>query len=509
MHRLTIAERLAVAAALPFLALLAVGWLGAGEPWPRLGRYAGWGPTILLTAMGALTVAGVYWLSHSLSRPLRDACEAIDAIAGAELEQPVVQMTPHRGEIEELLAGIDRLSDLMKERHRRDLLLIDVERRRHADRRVNLKNMARELEQTTDAGMHTIVNASMTLKSKADDMRSALETVRLASGETVLAAEGSRNMNAETTRFSEQIIAAISAISDQVERGSAVTREAVGRAASSRDIINALASAADDIGEIVGVIDAIASQTNLLALNATIEAARAGDAGRGFAVVASEVKTLATETGKSTGQIGGRISEIQTRTRQVVASLTSVAAAIEQLSAVTASISAAMEQQRAAIQGFSASARDTNGAVSDVASRMANIAALVDRSTACADEIANVASQVQHTSETMRAGIPDIARQATRADMREFARYDVSFLAQIEVNGHRLTARVHDISESGIRLDKLPELGTGARVVVTLTGLAPISGKVVREHENTVGVCFEPQRLKTDEVRRLITAPAA
>ena len=133
--------------------------------------------------------------------------------------------------------------------------------------------------------------------AKADEMRSALETVRAASDETALAAEGSRTMNTEATRLSEQIIAAIGAIADQVERGSTASREAVERAAGSRDIINALASAADDIGEIVGVIDAIASQTNLLALNATIEAARAGDAGKGFAVVASEVKTLATETG--------------------------------------------------------------------------------------------------------------------------------------------------------------------------------------------------------------------
>ena len=299
----------------------------------------------------------------------------------------------------------------------------------------------------------------------------------------------------EATRFSEQIIAAIGAIADQVERGSAASREAVERAAGSRDIINALASAADDIGEIVGVIDAIASQTNLLALNATIEAARAGDAGKGFAVVASEVKSLATETGSSTGRIGGRIAEIQSRTRQVVASLASVATAIDQLSAVTASISAAMEQQRAAIQGFSASTRETNGAVSDVAGRMAHIAELVDRSTTCADEIAEVATQVQHTSESLRVGIPDIARKATRADMREFPRYDVDFTARVEVDGSSFVARVHDISESGIRIEKRPELAVGAPIVVTIDGL-PSGQRQGRPHPR-------------EDRRRLLRAAAA
>jgi methyl-accepting chemotaxis protein len=82
----------------------------------------------------------------------------------------------------------------------------------------------------------------------------------------------------------------------------------------------------------------------LLALNATIEAACAGEAGRGFSVVASEVKTLARQAGKSTEQIGAKVAEIQSTTREVVASLASVAEAIDQLSDVTGSVSAAIEQ---------------------------------------------------------------------------------------------------------------------------------------------------------------------
>jgi methyl-accepting chemotaxis protein len=257
------------------------------------------------------------------------------------------------------------------------------------------------------------------------------------------------------------------------------------------------------------VINAIADQTNLLALNATIESARAGAAGRGFAVVATEVKSLANETGKSTGQIGGKIAEIQSRTRQVVGSLANVAEAIDQLSAVTQSIAAIMQQQRAAIEGFSASTQTTNAAVSDVASRMADIAAMVVRSTASASNVADVAMDMQRTSQVLRKEIPDIVRKALRADLREYPRYDIDIRAALEIGGRRTDVRVFDVSESGARIAKVDGLAIGARVALTLPGLHPVQGTIVRTTEDGFGLGFDPQKLKTEEVRRLITDAAA
>jgi hypothetical protein len=49
---------------------------------------------------------------------------------------------------------------------------------------------------------------------------------------------------------------------------------------------------------------------------------------------------------------------------------------------------------------------------------MSHIAGLVSQSAAGAVEIAGVATDMQRTSEMLCVGIPEIARKATRAEMR-------------------------------------------------------------------------------------------
>ena len=75
----------------------------------------------------------------------------------------------------------------------------------------------------------------------------------------------------------------------------------------------------ENVAKMARQIEAIAKQTNLLALNATIEAARAGEAGKGFAVVAGEVKSLATQTGKTTGEIAEIAASLTHRIERLAA----------------------------------------------------------------------------------------------------------------------------------------------------------------------------------------------
>ena len=76
-----------------------------------------------------------------------------------------------------------------------------------------------------------------------------------------------------------------------------------------------------EITTVMQIINNIADQTKLIAFNAALEAASAGEAGKRFGVVADEIRRLADSVMNSTGEIAGKINEIQDSiSRLVVAS---------------------------------------------------------------------------------------------------------------------------------------------------------------------------------------------
>ncbi|GAB3530779.1 methyl-accepting chemotaxis protein [Photobacterium alginatilyticum] len=158
-------------------------------------------------------------------------------------------------------------------------------------------NASRQQEESTQAA--TAVNEmSATSDTVTEHANEAAQATQSASTESQTA----RDMLSDT-------VVSIHKLAEEIESSSVVISHL------ERDVGN--------IASILDVIRGIADQTNLLALNAAIEAARAGEQGRGFAVVADEVRTLASKTQDSTGEIQVMIERLQQGARAAVQAMES------------------------------------------------------------------------------------------------------------------------------------------------------------------------------------------
>ncbi len=162
-----------------------------------------------------------------------------------------------------------------------------------------LANHANEISITASviAGqMDEQVNETTDIASLVERLQSVFSTAVVAAEQTVDLSNKSEDEGNSGKLVMTQAMSSVAALSDSV--------------ISAGTMIERLGEESKEIGGIISVIKGVADQTNLLALNAAIEAARAGEQGRGFAVVADEVRSLASKTQESAGEIETIIEKI-------------------------------------------------------------------------------------------------------------------------------------------------------------------------------------------------------
>ncbi|OSQ32501.1 PAS domain-containing methyl-accepting chemotaxis protein [Thalassospira sp. MCCC 1A03138] len=165
--------------------------------------------------------------------------------------------------------------------------------------------------------------------------------------------EGSSESAEAVASASEEMLSAISEISQSMQRSQVAVNNIVEKSTVADQVRVDLEQTSEAMVGVVQIIRDLAEQVNLLALNATIEAARAGDAGKGFAVVAGEVKSLATQTAKATDQISEQIDAMQDITRRVTDSTEQITGAASSVSDYVNAVASAVEEQTAVTKDIS------------------------------------------------------------------------------------------------------------------------------------------------------------
>ena len=355
----------------------------------------------LAAVAGILVVMALslFLLSRSLA-PLGDVTGVIDDMTQGKLDAHI----PHTARGDEI-GLIARSLAVFRDQAARNRQMEDQERARRDDERGRAHaagQITLEFEAKVASLMVEVGRTISALEGDAATMRADAETTRdRAQSAARSAGHASQNVQSAATAAKE-LAGSGNEISRQVASSSQIATRAVKQAEDTNSQVSELSAAAAKIGEIVSLIQTIATQTNLLALNATIEAARAGEAGRGFAVVAQEVKSLATQTGKATEEIGRQIEDMQKATSEAVATIGGISDTIAAMDRIAGTIAAAVEEQR--------------GATQEIARGVGNAKEEAETASISISDVEDVAAKTTRSSNAVSTAASDMSAQLRGLD---------------------------------------------------------------------------------------------
>jgi methyl-accepting chemotaxis protein len=381
-----------------------------------------------------------------------------------------------------------------------------------SDTQTALVPMAEAIETEAGAALSRVQARAAAMTATATDMSGSAVRTGHAATDATAAAGKALATSQSVANAADQLAAAIAETGQQVGQSATVSDQAVAAGRETRAAIEALNARVGQIGAVVELISDIAGRTNLLALNATIEAARAGSAGKGFAVVASEVKSLATQTARSTEDIGRQIADVRSATNTAVSAVTHIEQTITDIAQITRGVAAAVEKQAAATMGIAFNVTETASAVNDMNVRITDVSTEAEQTERYALSVRENAAALEKAVADLRHAVVRVVRtSATEVNRRGEPRYPVASPCRVTVAGATHAATLADLSIGGAHVRDAPPLTPGGRGTLTLEGVAMPLPFLVQNVDSQDGlhVSFEANDVVRAALRPLLDRLAA